>query len=249
MDLGLLGFLGAFAAGVLSFVSPCVFPLIPAYLAQLTGMSMDELQGARDEGQQRALMLNALAFVIGLAVVFTIFGASATLLGRFLANNQTLVGRVAGFLIVVFGLHLLGVIRIPWLMREARVDMADARGQAAGPVGSFLMGGAFGVGWTPCIGPVLASILAIASQANTVGVGMALLFIYSLGLGLPFLLMAYLLNRAVGEKLLRRVRSYLPRLEAASGVLLIVMGLLVFTGDLIALSNWITQTFGTGLTL
>ncbi len=249
MEFGFIGFLGAFAAGVLSFLSPCVFPLIPAYLAQLTGLSLQELQAGGDERQRRVLVINALAFVIGLAIVFVVFGASATLLGRFLTRNLTLIGRIAGFVIVVFGLHLLGVYQIPWLMREARVDLAETRGKAAGPVGSLLMGSAFGVGWTPCIGPVLASILAIASQADTVGVGMSLLFVYALGLGVPFILVALFLNQAAGRKLMGRIRQYMPQLNAASGTLLVTMGVLVFTGNLIALSNWITQTFGTGLTL
>lgn len=249
MDFGTLGIFGAFAAGVLSFLSPCVFPLIPAYLAQLTGMSFEELQNAQNKGQRRVLLVNAAAFVLGMVIVFTLLGASATFIGKFLASNQNLIGRIAGFVIVVFGLHLLGVIQIPWLLREARVDLAETRQKAAGPSGSLLMGGAFAVGWTPCIGPVLASILALASQAETVGTGMALLFTYALGLGVPFILLALILNRAAGKKAVSRIRRYMPQLNAASGVLLIGMGLLVFTGNLIALSNWITQTFGTGLTL
>jgi cytochrome c-type biogenesis protein len=247
--LGTVGLLGAIAAGVLSFLSPCVFPLIPAYLAQLTGMSFEELQGSQDQGQRRTLLTNSLAFVLGLALVFTLFGASATFLGRFLVRNQQLIGRLAGLVIVVFGLHMLEVIRIPWLMREARVDLAGTRGKAAGPVGSALMGGAFGVGWTPCIGPVLASILAVASQADTVGAGMALLLAYSLGLGLPFVVMALALNRKAGRAFMTRIRRSMPQLNAASGALLVGMGLLVFTGNLIALSNWVTATFGTGLTV
>jgi cytochrome c-type biogenesis protein len=221
MEIGLVGFLGAFAAGVLSFLSPCVFPLIPAYLAQMTGMSFDELTGSQDQQQRRRLMVNSFAFVIGLA----------------------------GLIIIIFGLHMMSVIRIPGLMREARVDVADARKRAAGPVGSGFMGAAFGVGWTPCIGPVLASILAVASQANTVGIGMALLLAYALGLGVPFILMALLMNRAIGRRTMGRVRQYIPQLTMASGALLITMGLLVFTGNLIELSNWITATFGTGLTV
>jgi cytochrome c-type biogenesis protein len=249
VDIGTLGIVGAFAAGVLSFLSPCVFPLIPAYLAQLTGMSFDELQNSQDAAQRRTLMINAVSFVVGLAIVFTLFGASATIFGRFLLRNQVLIGRIAGFVIVVFGLHLLGVIQIPWLMREARVDMTKARGRAAGPVGSALMGSAFGIGWTPCIGPVLASILAIASQSDTVGTGMGLLLAYALGLGVPFILMAFLMNRAIGQRALARIRRFMPQLTASSGALLIAMGLLVFTGNLIVLSNWITQNLGTGLTL
>ena len=249
MEIGTIGFLGAFAAGVFSFLSPCVFPLIPAYLAQLTGMSFDELQHSRDADQRRALIINAFAFVIGLAMVFALLGASASLLGRFFFRYQTIIERIAGLVIIIFGLHLLNVIRIPWLVREARADLSQARGRSAGPVGSMLMGGAFGIGWTPCIGPILASILVIASQASTVGLGIALLIVYALGLGLPFILMAIALNRATGRNSIGRIRRYMPQITTASGTLLVVMGLLVFTGNLIQISNWFTERFGTGLTI
>ncbi len=249
MDIGTFGILAAFGAGVLSFLSPCVFPLIPAYLAQLTGTSFQELQEMQDNDRRQIMVRNSIAFVIGLAVVFTLFGASATFLGKFFLNNQLLVGRIAGFAIVLFGLHMMGVIQIPWLLRESRVDLADARQRSTGLGGSVLMGAAFGVGWTPCIGPVLASILAIASQADTVVTGMVLLLAYALGLGVPFILMALILNRAAGQKAMGKIRQYMPQLSAASGVLLIAMGLLVFTGNLIELSNLITERFGTGLTL
>ncbi|MFC1878936.1 cytochrome c biogenesis CcdA family protein [Chloroflexota bacterium] len=249
MEIGSIGYLGAFAAGVLSFLSPCVFPLITAYLAQLTGMSFNELQNIQSLDQRRTLLKNAFAFVFGLALVFTLFGASATLLGRFLARNQDLIERIAGGIIVVFGLHLAGVIQIPWLMREVRADLTEARRRSPGAVGSMLMGSAFGIGWTPCIGSVLASILAIASQAETVPLGMGLLLAYALGLGLPFIGMAYALNQATGRAAIAGIRGWMPALTISSGALLIIMGLLVFTGNLITLSNWITQTFGVGLTL
>ena len=248
MDIGILGILAAFGAGVLSFLSPCVFPLIPAYLAQLTGMSFQEMQNM-DNDRRRSMLKNSFAFVLGLAVVFTAFGASATFLGRFFLNNQNLVGRFAGFVIIVFGLHLMGVITIPWLMREQRMNLSETRKRSTGLGGSFLMGGAFGIGWTPCIGPVLASILALASQADTVVTGMVLLLAYALGLGVPFILMALILNRAAGQNAIAKLRRYIPQLSMASGALLILMGLLVFTGNLIVLSNYITSTFGTGLTL
>ena len=169
--------------------------------------------------------------------------------GRFLLDNQALISRLAGFVIVLFGLHLLGAIRIPWLLREARVDLSEARGKAAGTTGSAVMGAAFGIGWTPCIGPVLASILVIASQADTIFAGMGLLLVYALGLGMPFILMAVALNRAAGKSAIIKIHAYIPQLNAASGALLITMGLLVFTGNLITISSWITETFGTGLTI
>ena len=248
MDIGTLGILAAFGAGVLSFLSPCVFPLIPAYLAQLTGMSFQEMQDM-DSDRRRSMLRNSFAFVIGLAAVFTLFGASATILGRFFLSNQELVGRIAGFIIVLFGLHLMGVVTIPWLMRQSRMDLSKARQSSTGLSGSLLMGAAFGVGWTPCIGPVLASILVLASQADTVVTGMVLLLAYALGLGVPFILMALILNRAAGRAAVGKIRQYMPQLSVASGALLIFMGLLVFTGNLIELSNLFTRTFGTGLTL
>ena len=145
MDIGTLGILAAFGAGVLSFLSPCVFPLIPAYLAQLTGLSFQEMQDM-DSERRRSMLRNSFAFVAGLAIVFTLFGASATFLGRFFLSNQDLVGRIAGFVIVVFGLHLMGVVTIPWLMRESRMDLSQARQRSAGLSGSLLMGAAFCVG-------------------------------------------------------------------------------------------------------
>jgi cytochrome c-type biogenesis protein len=249
MDIDILGILAAFGAGVLSFLSPCVFPLIPAYLAQLSGTSFEKLQEMEYKDRRRVIVRNSIAFILGLAVVFTLFGASATFLGRFFLNSQVLITRIAGFAIVLLGLHVMGVIHIPWLMRESRMDLVEARRRSAGLPGSMLMGAAFGVGWTPCIGPVLASILVIASQADTVLTGMALLFTYALGLGLPFILMALVLNRTAGRKAIGKIRIYLPQLAAASGILLIVMGLLVFTGNFIELSNFLTERFGTGLTL
>jgi cytochrome c-type biogenesis protein len=249
LEFGIIGTIGAFAAGVLSFLSPCVFPLIPAYLAQLTGFSFDELQGEQSSEQRRKLMVNAVSFVAGLSIVFVFLGASATLAGRFFLNNQVLISRIAGVIIVVFGLHMLGAIHIRFLQREARADVARGRNQAAGPAGSALMGGAFGIGWTPCIGPVLASILVVASQADTVLEGMVLLLAYALGLGVPFIFMAWLLNRAVGRSAITGLRRYMPQLTVASGALLVAMGLLVFSGNLIQLSNWITENFGTGLTI
>ena len=149
MDIGSIGFIAAFSAGILSFLSPCVFPLIPAYLAQLTGMSFDELTSNQDANQRRTLLKNAFAFVFGLALVFSAFGASATILGKFLLSNQDLIGRIAGFIIVLFGLHLLDVVHIPFLMREARVDLSDARRHSAGTGGSILMGAALELGGHP----------------------------------------------------------------------------------------------------
>ena len=249
MDIGAFGIFAVFGAGVLSFLSPCVFPLIPAYLAQLTGISFQDLQEMEDKDRRRIMVRNSVAFVVGLSLVFTLFGASATFLGRFFLNNHVLVARFAGFVIVLFGLHMMGVVRIPWLMRESRIDLSGAHGRSGGLPGSVLMGAAFGVGWTPCIGPVLASILAIASQADTVITGMVLLLTYALGLGVPFIIIALIINKAAGRTVVGKIRRYIPQLTAASGVLLIIMGLLVFTGNLIELNNFFTERFGAGLTL
>src|SRR5439155_18418584 len=183
MEFGLVTAALALGAGLLSFASPCVLPLVPAYLGYITGQSIDEL--ARGSGaRRRQALLTALAFVLGLAVIFTLLGASASAVGHLLLNYQSLVTKLAGVLIILFGLHMAGLLRLNLLYREARVDFVAFRGR--GYVGAFLMGAAFGVGWTPCVGAFLGSVILLASQADTVAEGMFLLFVYALGLGIPF---------------------------------------------------------------
>jgi cytochrome c-type biogenesis protein len=218
-------------------------PLVPAYLSYITGVSIDQFSNEQVAGRQRQIMTSALAFVIGLALIFTILGASATVIGQFLLEYQDIVSKVAGVLIVIFGLHILGVLQISLFDQQKRLDFAKRR--APGFLGAMLMGCAFGVGWTPCVGPFLGSILLLASQSNTVLSGMTLLFVYALGLGLPFLIAGLVIGQLM--PVLSRVRRHMRTLTYASGALLIAMGLLVMTNQMSILSSYLVRIFGTGL--
>ncbi len=233
----------ALGAGLISFVSPCVLPLVPAYLGFITGLSAEELRAA--EGRRRVgVAAHAVAFVLGLALIFTLLGATATVLGQALGQNQSLMVRLGGIVVVVFGLHMLGVVRIPLLYRTVRVSEVPAAG-SRGYLGSFLLGLAFGAGWTPCIGPFLGGLLTIASAEETVGQGIVLLLVYALGLGVPFLLAALAVDRSM--LLMRTLRPHLATVERASGVLLVAMGLLLFTERFTLVTVWLTRIFGNGL--
>jgi cytochrome c-type biogenesis protein len=242
MDLNLLSVGGALAAGLLSFVSPCVLPLVPAYLSYITGVSVDQFASEKIAGQRRQILFSALAFVIGLALIFTILGASATVIGGILLEHQDVVSIVAGVLIIIFGLQMLGILHISLFDRQKRLDFTKRR--APGFLGAMLMGSAFGVGWTPCVGPFLGSILLLASQSHTVVTGMALLFLYALGLGVPFLVAGLLIGQLMPA--LARVKRHMRLLTYASGGLLIAMGLLVMTGQMSLLSGYLVRIFGTG---
>jgi cytochrome c-type biogenesis protein len=227
----------AFAAGLLSFLSPCVLPLVPAYLGYMTGVSAEE--------PPRGVATSAFAFVLGLAAVLSVLGLGVTAIGQALYDYQPLMTKLGGALVILFGLHTAGLLRIPLLYRQARVDFLRFRGRGA--LGAFLMGGAFGIGWTPCVGAILGSILALASQSETLGRGTALLFVYSLGLGLPFVLVALGIKRAVA--VVAAFRQRLRTVELASGTLLVAMGVLLFTDRLIVINAWFVKTFGNGLAL
>jgi cytochrome c-type biogenesis protein len=232
----------ALAAGFLSFVSPCVLPLLPAYLGYMTGMTADEIADRQDVAARAHVLGRSLAFVLGLSAVFTVLGASASFVGQALLQNQTLLLRIAGTMVVIFGLHMLGLIRIPLLYQEKRASFGYGRG---GYVGALLMGAAFAAGWTPCVGPILAGLLALASREQTVGQGMLLLFTYGLGLGLPFVLAGLALGSSL--KLIRGVKARMHTLEIVSGLLLVGMGLLIFSDRLSVISAWMTSVIGTGL--
>lgn len=235
----------ALAAGVLSFISPCVLPLVPAYLGYIGGISAERSAGVASHPARRRLVLSALCFALGLATAFTLLGASASAVGRALLDYRPIVARVAGAFITLFGLYLAGILRIPPLYGERRLDFLALRGR--GYAGAFLMGAAFGVGWTPCVGAILGSILLLASQTETVLQGMTLLFVYSLGLGLPFVAMASALDRFT--PLLARVKRHLGKASAAAGALLIAMGVLVFTERLTLITSWLIRVFGAGLAI
>lgn len=244
MELSLLLVLLALSAGLLSFVSPCVLPLIPAYVSYITGVSVEDIRRGAGAGRLRALLTSG-AFVLGLATIFALLGATASAIGSFLLSYQPLLMRIGGILIILFALHLLGLFRLPFLERDLRFDFVALRNQRY--IGAFLMGFAFGAGWTPCIGYFAGALLALASQTQTVWQGTLLLFIYALGLGIPFLLATLAINAALA--VLRRVKRYLRGLELASGALLLAMGILLFTGQLTVLSAWFAQVFGVGLVL
>lgn len=223
----------AFVAGILSFLSPCVLPLVPSYLSFVTGMSLEDLQQGVD---RRATLIHSLLFVAGFSIIFITLGASASFLGVFLRYYEVWIARIGGALIIVLGLHLTGIFRIAPLMRERRVQVND---KPAGYVGTIGVGAAFGAGWTPCIGPVLGAILTLAGTEESVGAGVLLLSVYSLGLAIPFLISALALDLFLNT--FSRFRRLLPLVEKASGVMLIVLGLLLATGSFTILSSYLIR--------
>ncbi len=229
----------ALLAGLLSFVSPCVLPIVPPYLAWLAGVSFDEL---RDEApgaeQRRRVIIAAFAFVLGFATVFIALGATASVIGKTIAQYFDTLAIVAGILIIIMGLHFLGVFRIGMLYREARVQVDR---KPAGPLGAYVIGLAFAFGWTPCVGPVLAAILFIAGSEGTALRGAALLGAYSLGIGIPFLLAAIFASRFLGWA--ARFKKHMRKVEMAMGGLLVITGILFITGQMSAISYWLLETF------
>lgn len=225
----------AFVAGIVSFLSPCVLPLVPGYVSMLSGASMEELKSSESGDLVGLIFRNSVAFVIGFSVVFIALGASATAVGQFLQTQRTLFDVVAGAIIIIFGLHLTGLIKIPFLYREARINSAAPR---RGLAGSFILGFAFSFGWTPCIGPILTGILALAALRRTVFQGMFLLAVYSAGLALPFLLTGFGVGRFM--KFYGRFRKHLQAVEVFSGVLLIVIGVLMAFNKLTVLSGYLS---------
>jgi len=227
----------ALFAGTISFLSPCVLPLVPPYLCFITGASLDDLQG-ETHAQWRRTMLAALLFVAGFTTVFVALGAGASAAGQVLREHLTLLARLAGAFIILMGLNFLGVFNIGIFKREARYQ---TRTRPASLVGAYAVGLAFAFGWTPCIGPVLATILSIAASQQDVAKGAGLLAVYSLGLGLPFLLAA----AGVGSFLSfqRRFRKHLLTVERIMGVLLVLTGVMFLTGSMQNMSYWLLEQF------
>ena len=213
------GILIAFSAGLLSFLSPCVLPLVPSYVTFITGLSLEDVGQAR-----RRAVIHALLFILGFTIIFLALGATATLLGRVLLTYRGIISRVGGVLIIVFGLYMLGAFNIGLLSQERRVHLAD---KPVGYLGTVLVGIAFGAGWTPCIGPILGSILLYTSSSADLGQGMLLLGMYSLGLALPFLLAAVAIRQFLG--FFSRIRSRMVWVMRTAGVLMIAVGLLLVT--------------------
>ena len=240
--------LAAFGAGLLSFISPCVLPLVPGYLSYISGLSLDEMRGtavvtggtavavAGPAAARRQVAIASLAFIIGFSLVFIALGAAASAIGQFLIQKQEIFNRIAGAVIIVFGLHTMGVLRIEWLYQEKRVQTSR---KPAGVFGAGLVGVAFAFGWTPCIGPILAGILALAGSQDTVGQGVQLLAVYSLGLGVPFMATALMINRFFSA--MGRIRRHYHTIELVSGALLVIIGLLIFTNRFTVIAKWLTQ--------
>jgi len=245
-----VGILTALVGGLISFISPCVLPLVPPYLCYISGVSIEELgQPESAAKRRRDVVLAALAFVLGFAAVFVTLGATASVFGQAVRRLIALqvhafgisipaISLAAGIMIAGMGLHFLGVFRVAFLSREARLHVRE---KPPGLVGGFALGLAFAFGWTPCIGPILAAILALASSEDTVASGAGLLFVYSLGLGIPFLLAAAFAPVFLGWS--KDFRRHLPKVEKTMGVLLVITGVLFITGQMAALSYWMLETF------
>ncbi len=237
--MDLLALLTATGAGVISFLSPCVLPLVPGYISFVSGTSLTELGEAADSAETRArrrrVIRNTAAFVIGFSIVFVAMGASATYVGQWLAANRRWLAWIAGTVIILFGLHTMGVLRIPFLNVEKRFHTDT---EPATLLGSFGIGLAFAFGWSPCIGPILAGVLVLAASHETVGQGVVLLSAYSLGLGVPFLLTGIAVDRFLA--LSSGIKKRMALVERIAGGLLIVIGVLVFTDSLQWLSQYLT---------
>jgi cytochrome c-type biogenesis protein len=230
----------AFLAGLLSFLSPCVLPLVPPYLVYLAGTSLERFADREPEPQVKRETLSAAAlFVLGFSTVFVALGASASAIGGLIRGYADWLGTVAGIVIIVMGLHFLGLTPIKLLKREKRITAP----KPAGLWGAYVMGLAFAFGWTPCIGPILAAVLAVAASEATVTRGALLLAIYSAGLGQPFLLAAFAVEPFA--KFLARFRKYLARVEMAMGALLVLTGIAFLTGTMTQASFWLLETFPT----
>lgn len=224
----------AFAAGMLSFLSPCVFPLIPAYVSHLTGSSFQDGKLVVDRGK---MFYQSLSFIAGFSFVFIAMGASASLLGRFFAEERELIQKISGLLIIVFGLQMVGILNIRMLMTNKSWENKSNPG--GGIIRSFMTGLAFGAGWSPCVGLALSSILLLAGSSETLWSGIGMLLVYSLGMGVPFLLISWLLTYSM--KWIKRMNRWIPFLSKANGWLLIGLGFLLFTGQLQKISAWLAQ--------
>ena len=233
-DASSVSFLMAFAAGIVSFLSPCVLPLAPSYVTFVTGMSLDDLATGDRRGARRQAAVHAALFILGFTLVFMALGATATVFGAVLRRLLPALQQAGGVIIALFGLYLLGVLRPGFLMRERRVQLAR---KPTGRLGSVLVGVAFGAGWTPCVGPVLASILLYAGMQGSMGRGMLLLAVYAVGLGIPFFLAAVAFNWFLAGT--RLLRGRLVVLERVAGALLVVVGVLLASGRFTVLSGYL----------
>jgi cytochrome c-type biogenesis protein len=235
-----ISYAGAAGAGLISFLSPCVLPLVPAYLSYMAGTTLDRMlePNGADAALNRRVFVSAVAFVVGFATVFVAMGASASALNRLIIENIEIIGKIAGAVIVLFGLHYMGLLKIPLLYREARFRTADG---STGLVGAYVLGLAFAFGWTPCVGPILATILTVAASREDLGYGISLLATYALGLGIPFLVAALAVKPFM--RFMQRFRRHLHKVEIAAGALLVLTGILIFTNSLGQFSYFLLDMF------
>lgn len=237
-SLNQVSLVAAFSAGLLSFVSPCVLPLVPSYLSYITGLSVEELANAQERKRfHKTIALNALLFIAGFSSVFIAFGASASFIGQVLYEYQHIIRKVGGVLIILFGLYLFGIFHPRFLMSEHRLWQFQSK--PVGYIGSFLIGTAFAAGWTPCVGPVLGAILAYASTTDSIRDGVLLLACYSAGLGLPFLVTAFAVDSFLTS--FKRLRGYLGAVSKISGGVLIVVGVMVYTDSLTMITSFLER--------
>ena len=237
-----LSYAGAFLAGLLSFLSPCVLPLVPPYLCFLGGVTLDQVAESdqADPAIMRRVLLSALFFVFGFSTIFVMLGATASTLGQLLADYLDILAKIAGFVIAILGLHFLGIFKIPLLYREARFQAGVDK---AGLIGSYIIGLAFAFGWTPCVGPILAAILFVAGSEESVIYGMSLLGVYSAGLGVPFIVAAIAMRPFLG--FMQRFRHQMENVERLIGVLLVMTGILFLTGSFSEIAYWMLELFPT----
>jgi len=236
-SLNQIGLFAAFSAGLLSFVSPCVLPLVPSYISYISGLSIEQLSNAEERGRfRKVIIVNSLLFISGFSAVFILFGASASLVGQLLITYQDFVRKLGGVLIVIFGLYLLGVLNLSFLATEKRFHF---KSRPAGYLGSVLVGVAFAAGWTPCVGPVLGTILLYASTTDSLLNGVSLLSAYSLGLGLPLFATALGVDRFLAY--FKQVRAYLWGVSAVCGVFLIIVGVLIYANSLTIITSFLEQ--------
>ncbi len=233
-------FWSAFFAGLVSFISPCILPIVPPYLCYLAGISLDELTESRENTKAAAsrVFVAALAFVFGFATVFIALGATASFVGKVITQYLDTLSIIAGVIILIMGLHFLGIFKISMLYREARVQV---KSKPAGLAGSYLMGLAFAFGWTPCVGPVLAAILFVAGAEDSAMRGATLLFSYSMGIGLPFLAAALFAGPFMN--FMARFKRHMGKVEKFMGVMLVITGLMFMTGQMSRVSAWMLDTF------
>ncbi len=231
-----IGFLGAFIAGLFSFISPCVLPIVPPSLAFIAGVGFDELTAEGESRVRRRVVMATVAFVLGFTTIFVLLGATASTIGQLLQEYRQTLAVIAGAIIISLGLHFLGLFRIALLYREARVEV---RRKPLGLPGAYVAGLAFAFGWTPCVGPILSTILVVAGAQETALQGAALLFVYALGIGLPFVLAAAFMGAFMD--FMKRARRYLGVMEKVIGVFLIIAGVLIMTDSMNAIGFWIQE--------